>query len=119
MENQKVETPKELTLGEQRVGITFNPSKVEEVNVFKQLAAKVIDNYAEKEAIDSLHTFIKLVTEYAKKAKNPEVSRAYATALYFANNCNASFGIEGKGEKNLVAIETAAMWAVKAATKTA
>ncbi len=73
-----------MTLGEYRVGITFNPGGKEEVNKIKEIAADFID-----------------MCESLKKQqdnKNPEFLRLWALAQTHA--------------------EDAAMWAVKATTKT-
>ncbi len=70
-----------MTLGEYRVGITFNPGGSEMVNNLKRAAADLID------LVDTIDG-----------ADNPEVARLKALASTH--------------------IEDAAMWAVKAATKT-
>jgi hypothetical protein len=69
-----------MTLGEYRVGITFNPSKNSQVDKLKKMAADFIDEIA------NFHT------------DDPEVSRLKDLAQTHA--------------------EDAAMWAVKAVTKT-
>ncbi len=72
-----------MTLGEYRVGISFNPSGNEQVNKLKRAAANMIDLCA---------------SIRAGQENDPEISRLWALALTH--------------------IEDAAMWAVKAATKT-
>ena len=79
-----------LTLGEYRVGVTFNPSKSELVDAIKRQAAALLD------LIDSIPTDVGLA-DAGHEAVNAERVRL----------------------KNIAAeyVENAAMWAVKAATK--
>jgi len=72
-----------MTLGEYRVGVTFNPSNDDMVAKIKRVSAELIDLVA---SIDA-----------HKNGPNPEVMRLKSLAQTHA--------------------ETAAMWAVKAATK--
>lgn len=76
---QAAERP--MTLGEYRVGITFNPSQSNTVQQVKQMAADLIDK------IDSI----------ANIDGNGDIARLKALAM--------------------TEVESAAMWAVKAATK--
>lgn len=77
-----------MTLGEYKVGITFNPSGDENVNAIKQKAAELID-------------LIDAVRRTSKAAPNTgyrgEIERLCALAMTH--------------------VEDAAMWGVKAATK--
>lgn len=79
-----------LTLGEYRVGVTFNPSKSELVDAIKRQAAALLD------LIESGPTDIGLANA-EHQAVNAERARLKAIAI--------------------TNVETAAMYAVKAATK--
>lgn len=79
-----------LSLGEYRVGVTFNPSKSELVDAIKARAASLLD------LIDSIPTDIDL-KEADHAAVNAERVRLKTIAAEY--------------------VENAAMWAVKAATK--
>lgn len=56
---------RELTFGEKRVGLTFNPSKLPQVDEVKRTAAFLIDYFK----------------EFQDKATNPEIKRALAEAM--------------------------------------
>lgn len=61
----ETETPKELTYGQKRVGITFNPDQNEDVAFIKQLAAELIDH----------------IKGLQNATTDNEQKRAYATAV--------------------------------------
>lgn len=85
-------TMKTQTKGEYRVGTTFNPSGHEAVNKIKRAAADLIDLIEQEVPMESVDT-----TE--KSHQQAEIFRLKALAQ--------------------TAVENAAMWAVKAATKQA
>lgn len=83
--NSELNTARQQTKGEWKVGVSFNPGGHEKVNELKALAAAFID------AIDSISA------TFTDQEANGEVGRLKSLAMTNA--------------------EDAAMWAVKAATK--
>jgi len=59
------QTQRQLTLGEYRVGVTFNPSQNEYVEIFKRETAKLID----------------LLNESSQVNDNTEAKRAFSLAM--------------------------------------
>ena len=121
----KVEAPKpsedaisrDLTIGEYRVGVTFNPGGHPKVNEIKGLSAKFIDlSRTDCEAAKAAGAeFI----EYCKGdeeegSSKPEVARCFKIAIKSADAAIAALGDHVAAEE---AMETAAMYAVKGATK--
>lgn len=120
---KKEEEVKHPTLGEYRVGTSFNPGGHETVNAIKATAAKFIDLCKENklsEARDMAGAFQKLCnTEASKpaaegKVKNGEAMRCYAIAVAESDNAVSSIADVDSAMKKM---EDAAMWAVKGATK--
>jgi hypothetical protein len=104
------------TVGEYRVGISFNPSANPHVDAIKRIAADFIDMLldpiasADESALESqLDKFYRACQDIDLE-DIPERRRLLAIALDF---------IDGYASANSppVSIEDAAMWAVKAATK--
>jgi hypothetical protein len=60
-----METKQQLTLGEERCHITFNPSNDGDISVIKTKCAELIN----------------LLDGYSKKTDNPEAKRCFAVAM--------------------------------------
>jgi hypothetical protein len=89
MENQQPATNRPLTLGEMRVGISFNPGGHEQVNSIKRKAADLIDELSSyRPSPETKETFV---------GQHNEIQRLISLAQTH--------------------IEDAAMWGVKAVTK--
>ncbi len=82
-----------MTKGEYKVGIDFNPSQDDVVGRIKRLAADFID------LVDDNNNMVQLLSFETKEDKIRAVEVARLTAIALTD------------------IESAAMWAVKAATK--
>lgn len=109
----------DLTYGQYLVGVTFNQGGHELVNKFKALAAKALDSNLKEggpETTDALITELKGAVAAEAATAYREAARCYRFALK-----NLDWAHIHLSNNNLAdteeAIECAAMWAVKGATK--
>jgi len=110
---------KEVSLGESRVGISFNPSKYPEVDYLKMKTARAIDKCNDTwddEAMGSCEALVQLCDDALGTTTESEVRRCYAKAKEAFLAANESL----KEDKYLIAqdfLELGCMWAVKGITK--
>lgn len=108
-----------MTLGEYRVGISFNPSSNPQVDALKRAAADWIDLASDLQARADESAEEELADKFRKAcaaidmAGIPERERLRVIAL----DCVEQVASADSLDDALVLIEDAAMWAVKAATK--
>lgn len=114
---KKEEVP---TLGQYRVGVSFNPSGMTGVNLLKQLAATVIDHIRsgnDQEAVMAADKFFEELSIAKGNVKdNPEAVRCLNYAeIYASNSIDSLASLEKETAEHQ--FEAAAMWAVKGVTK--
>lgn len=107
-----------MTLGEYRVGISFNPSSNPQVDAIKRAAADFIDLLSTDGEVsvsdeDAHAERLRKCIDAIDVADIPERGRLCAIALGCIDEAIYS---DSSGDAEIM-IETAAMWAVKAATK--
>lgn len=108
-----------ITFGEFRVGISFNPGGHELVNSFKTLAARAIDNATtvlQETSKADIQQFKNLLADESEKATEFEAKRCFEIAGKFLGYTEGHFN-EVRFDFVQEDIETAAMYAVKGATK--
>jgi hypothetical protein len=127
------------TLGEYRVGTTFNPSNDDTVSKLKQAAARIIDMVSDRRvsiitpnrnatAIAEVKEVQDAVTDYRKLVSgievNPITHKSDVAEVYRLKELAADTARQviynmdtGTPNAAMKAMELSAMWAVKAATK--
>lgn len=109
-----------MTLGEYRVGISFNPSSNVTVDLLKRAAANFIDLVSDLQASSDDSAWEEHADKFRKAIDAVDLSDIPERGRLCAIAHGCLDGIESGGndmEGVLTLIEDAAMWAVKAATK--